>query len=68
MLLAHLEQAKRHVTKGEQLLAEQRALIAERRRDGHDVAAAEELLAQFEQTQTLHLAHLSRLTNELAKG
>ena len=67
ILLAHLEQAKRHAAAGKRLLAEQRARIAQLLNDGHDVAPAEALLARFEETQTLHLADVERLIEELAK-
>jgi hypothetical protein len=67
ILLAHLEQAKRHLHEGERLLAEQRARIEQLRRDGHRTAPAEALLTQFEETQRLHLGEVARLTIELER-
>jgi hypothetical protein len=39
--------------------------VAELERDGHDTASARELLALFEDMQTLHVAHRDRLVSEL---
>ncbi len=55
-----LEQAQRHIALGESLIAEQRAIIARLRSDGHSTRDAERLLVTLEQTLTLmhlHLAH-----------
>ena len=62
----HLDKARRHLATGEGLLAKQRALVEQMRRDGHDVAQAQALLAELEQTQRLNMAEVTRLSNELA--
>jgi hypothetical protein len=62
----HLAQAERHVREGEQRLEHQRAIIDERRRDGHDVELSEQLLAEMEESQRLHVAERDRLRAELA--
>jgi hypothetical protein len=61
----HLAEAERHVATGERLLAQQRSTIEERRRDGHDVALAIDLLAQLELAQRHHVEELERLRLEL---
>ena len=64
-VMNHLAQAEDHVALGERHLADQRALIAELTRDGHDISQAKELLATFEQTQLLHVEDRDRLRKEL---
>ena len=65
MLEKRLAQAEIHVSAGERLLRQQRAAIEERRRDGHDVALAEELLAEMEESLSLQIADRNRLRQEL---
>jgi hypothetical protein len=65
MIEAHLEQAERHVARGEELIAEQKARIAEMERDGHDTGPFRDLLRQFEETQRMHVADRDRLRKEL---
>ena len=43
-----LEQAKRHVRTGEEIVERQRVLIAVVKANGGDITLAEQLLAQFE--------------------
>jgi hypothetical protein len=62
----HLAQAERHVTEGENHIARQRELIDELASGGHDLKAARDLLAQFEDVQTLHVADRDRLRAQLA--
>lgn len=63
----HLELAERHVRTGERLLARQRAVLGELRRDGHDTLQADRLLVNLEQTQALHVADRDRVKRELAQ-
>ena len=60
-----LQEAKARVAQGEEHIREQRELIAELERDGHDTFVARELLATFEQIQVLHIAGRDRLVKEL---
>jgi cell division protein FtsX len=70
MILDHLTQAEGHVALGEERITRQREILANLTRDGHREAAsrAAELLAQFEQTQTLHISDRDRLRRELAEN
>ena len=61
-----LNQAKRHVTAGENGLARQRAVVDELERDGHDSALARKLLVTFENLQAMHVEEAERLTAQLA--
>jgi hypothetical protein len=56
-----LEQARRHVTIGEDGIARQRAVIDELVRDGHDATLARKLLRTFEALQAAHVAEAERL-------
>ena len=58
------------VALGEAHIARQREILANLTRDGQTEAAgrAAELLAQFEQTQTLHVSDRDRLRLELAEN
>lgn len=62
----HLAQAERHVAEGENHIARQRQIIDELASGGHDLKAARDLLAKFEDVQTLHVADRDRLRAELA--
>jgi len=64
-LREHLAEAEAQVAKGLQHLAEQRAVIAELERDGHDTKTARELFATLMQSQELHIEHRDRLKREL---
>ena len=61
----HLQQAQEHVAMGGQHVARQRQIVAELLDRGADVTEAIRLLANFEETQGMHLAHLERLEAEL---
>ena len=65
MLEEHLAEAERHVGR-RAASAEERQIIAEPSRDGHDVALALNLLEEMETTQRLSLADRERLRKELA--
>ena len=58
-------EAEAQVAKGLKHLAEQRAVIAELERDGHDTKTARELFATLMQSQELHIEHRDRLKREL---
>jgi arginine repressor len=62
----HLAQAREHIAIGEKNIARQTEIVADLERDGHDVTAARQLLAQFEELQALHIADRNRLEKELA--
>ena len=66
--LRHLErrltEAEMYVSKADQLVERQRAMIEDLRRLRHDTAAAERLLSQMELSQRLHLDGLDRLLHE----
>ena len=67
MLLDHLEMAKRHVAEGEVHIANQKIILAELERDGHDTVEARRLLANFLDLQELHRADLDRILSELGR-
>ena len=50
---------ERHVELGERLIAEQKERMRGMRERGQPMAAAEALLAQLVETQSLHLEHLT---------
>lgn len=63
----HLEQAQQHIALGERCISRQYAIIADLKKHGADTAQAERLLANFEELQEAHLAHLSRIELELVE-
>ncbi|MBX4875977.1 MULTISPECIES: hypothetical protein [Rhizobium] len=63
----HLQQAREHVALGRQHVARQREIVAELTTRGADLAEAIRLLANFEESQAMHLAHLDRLQGELSE-
>lgn len=63
---AHVAEAKRHVAEGEQRVADQRVLIVDLERDGHDTTSARELLTMLETSLALMHGHLQRLLDEQA--
>jgi len=67
MLREHLAMADRHVGEGERNLSEQRALVAELQRDGHDAWLASKILRQFEALQAAFIEDCDRLRKELAQ-
>ena len=66
LLERHLQQAYRHVAEGERHLAQQRAIVAELERNGHDAVEARRLLANFTASQQLHIEGRDRLERQLA--
>lgn len=65
VLIDHLIKAERHIAKGDRILAQQRALIHELERDGHDSSAARALLHSMEELQALHFADRDRVRGEI---
>jgi hypothetical protein len=65
MLEQRLMETEQHITRGEQLIAEQREIISNLQRDGLDAARARELLAALEETQHQHVAARDRIQQEL---
>ena len=65
LILDHLAQARRHVTEAERHIANQREIVAQKERDGHDTATSKQLLDQFEELYTMHVAERDRLEKEL---
>ena len=64
ILSEHLEQAERHVAEGVRCIGRQRMVIANLERNGHDATLARSLLAQFQYTQVVHIAHRDELKKE----
>ncbi len=60
-----LVQVERHITRGEVILACQRARVAASERIGRNVALSKECLYLFEHCQRLHLADRDRLWIDL---
>ena len=63
-LQRRLTDAEMHVSKADQLVERQRAMIEDLRRQRHDTTAAQRLLDQMERSQRLHLDDLDRLLQE----
>jgi molecular chaperone DnaK (HSP70) len=63
MLQRHLALAEAHVIQGERHIANQKKILGEMERDGHEKASqqARELLATFEMTQTSHVGDRDRI-------
>jgi hypothetical protein len=64
-LRRELTQSERQIVEGVTNIAKQLKLIAEMERLGHDRAAAESLLALFEEIQRMHQQHRQAITREL---
>jgi hypothetical protein len=58
---ADLEMVGRHVAQGDRHIQRQIEIVKELSEDGHDTVQAEWLLANFLESQKLHLAHYERL-------
>jgi hypothetical protein len=67
-MLEHLAMAERHVAEGEIHLSQQKALIAELDRDGHDTPDAQAILATMLATQRLHMEDRDRILKELSSA
>ena len=66
MIERDLAEAGRHVTLGQKNIANQRRVLENLLRDGHDTADAERLLQVFLDSQDLHIEERNRLRAELA--
>lgn len=66
MLERRLAQAERHIAEGESRIARQREIILDLASGGHDLKQAKELLAQFEDMQSTHIADRDRIRAELS--
>jgi hypothetical protein len=64
-LKALLEKAEARMFEGAWRIARQKELIAEMASRGVDTRPYEELLARFNETQRLHIAHVQRIKREL---
>ena len=62
-----LEMAEKHVLDGERNIARQKELIAEMASLGVDVSRYQTTLANFEETQRLHVEHVRQLKQDLVK-
>ena len=67
MILDHLAMVRRHVARGEQIVARQREIIARLERAACDTSDAKRFLVQFEEVQSLHVAHRERLEKMLSE-
>ncbi len=65
ILQDHLAMAERHIASGNRVITRQRQLINQLEADGHDIRAAQLLLARFEDLQAWRLSHRDRLINEI---
>jgi len=61
----HLDQAERDLAAGQQLVDEQKRLVATMRRDGHDSTMAEQLLQTFEHSLDAMKHHRNVILEEL---
>ena len=61
----NLQEAERHVTESEALIEGQRTSIDERRRDGHDVELAVDLLDEMEESQRVQVMDRDRQLRDL---
>ena len=64
-LRRELAEAEQHIVEGVANIANQLKLVVELERLGHDVAAAEGLLALFEEIQRMHQQHRQAVIREL---
>jgi hypothetical protein len=63
----NLAEAEQHVARGEKNIANQRRVLENLLRDGHDSTEAEQLLTTFLNTQDLHIEHRNHWRAELAR-
>jgi len=67
VIVAAVPGAPKHVWDGQQHVEDQRRILAELERDGHDTATARTLLSTLEALQQLQVEDRERLVRELAK-
>ncbi|MGY8682883.1 hypothetical protein Q2941_34685 [Bradyrhizobium sp. UFLA05-153] len=63
--LQHLEEAEKHILRGEQAISDQERRIEELDRHGHDTTFDRALLETFLCTQTQFVAHRDQILREL---
>ncbi|WP_084801773.1 hypothetical protein [Bradyrhizobium sp. Ec3.3] len=63
--LQHLEQAERHLLRGEQNVSDQEQRIEDLEHHGHDTTLARALLETFLRTQMQFVAHRAQILREL---
>ncbi|QOZ71740.1 hypothetical protein [Bradyrhizobium arachidis] len=63
--LQHLEQAERHVLRGEQNVSDREQRIEDLENHGYDVTLARELLETFLRTQAQFVTHRDLILREL---
>ena len=64
-IIERIELAEKHITLAQRQAAMERRIITDMTREGHDTSAAEELLAQFEETLSLFYADVEELKAEV---
>jgi hypothetical protein len=64
----HLAQAIRHIAWAEEMVTEQRELIARMAEDGHDTTLAEELLQTMQTTLARMYEHRAMIQAAIAAG
>jgi hypothetical protein len=65
MLRQHLQQTEKHLAASDELITDQRALIARLEERGYDTAKARTALAHLEEMRKLHIADRDRLSRAL---
>ena len=65
-ILVQLATTSRLIAQGDQHIAEQKQLLSEMERDGHDASILKGALEQFEKLHAQQIADRDRLENELA--
>ena len=63
--LQHLEEAERHLLRGEQNITDQEERIEVLERDGHETTLARAVLETFLSTQMQFVAHRDQILREL---
>jgi hypothetical protein len=64
----HLAQATRHIARAEEMVGEQRSLIARMAEDGHDTKLAETLLETMQSTLDRMYEHRAMIEAAIAAG
>ena len=66
LLERNLAVAEKHVLRGEEHVRQQRELVAQLERDGHDALLSREILKTFEQSLRMHVENRDRLIAQLS--
>jgi hypothetical protein len=67
-LHANLRMSERHVRDGERHIARQKKLIEQMFSFGVDVCRYQDSLATFEETQSIHTEHVTKLKRQIIKA